>query len=260
MPKVIDYPYCSFQDALEIAKIVNKVGGRAPLGLIAEELKLKETGGGFQSKINGATKYGFLKKEGKQLILTTLADKYFHPIKSSDKEEALRESFESVPVFKEILEKCTGQHLTKSTLESILVRMLNVNRNVASKVAWYFFKANDLVHFLEKDGNKLIIPKKSEEKINESEERVEEKIDTNEIKKEICSLDKDLFDLILNLGNLLNNQDKSSQEVSLSKIKEIVSNNNGFSHSELFLELLTIDNPKIIEKFKEAIMKDLSIG
>jgi hypothetical protein len=31
MPKKVDYPHCSFEDALKIAKIVDKVGGRAAL-------------------------------------------------------------------------------------------------------------------------------------------------------------------------------------------------------------------------------------
>jgi hypothetical protein len=258
MPKITDYPTgCSFSESLEIVGLINKVGGKGTLGFIADNLKVKANTGAFRSKIAGALKYGMIEKRGNELFLNELAQKYLHPISDNEKEEALKMSLLSVPIFKSIVKQCEGQEVDKKFVESILIRMLNVNNNIAGKVAGYFLKANEEIHFLEKlKGNKFLIPKNFIEG-NTIPEKTNTLIEEKQTKKEkkLETIDVEIFDLLILIGKFLKQDEKD-----LDKIKRIIDNKkNNLSHAELISDLLDKDNPKILEKLVDALKKDLEI-
>ncbi|MBD3263398.1 hypothetical protein GF374_03395 [Candidatus Woesearchaeota archaeon] len=256
MPRKVDYPHCSFEDALHIARIVDKLGGSVHQGTIALELKMSEKGGGFKAKINGALKYGMLRKEGENIAVTDLADKYFHPIEEDDRKTALYKSFTSVPLYKELVQRFQGKKIEKGTLISLLIRTHNVNRNVASKVAWYFLKANSKYNFLE-----MNIQEKNDFEDVDEEESDEQETDLNN-KQPIrqSKISFELFELSLHLGNLLYSKDSEDKADDIRIIKEILEKEKKkLSHSALFIDLLTDSNKIIIAKLKEALMKDLGI-
>lgn len=264
MPRKIDYPInCSFQEALEIASLVNKAGGRAPPGFVADGLGVKENTGAFRSKIAGAARYGMVERKNNELKLTDIGDKYFHPMNEGDKKESLIQAFSSVPIFKKILQQCAGQEIDKKTLESILIRIHDVNRKEAGRVAWYFFKANEQVALLEKGkDNKFLIPQDiSAKKDLEGPEDEPEDAPVSKSKHHSkLHLDSGIFELLINLGNLLNNENEDSRKKSLDELKELLlKKKEEFTHSELFIDLLEADNPKIVRKLKDAIKKDLGI-
>lgn len=265
MPRKVDYPRCSFEDSIKIAKIVDKVGGRAPIGVIADSLGMKESGGGFVAKVNGAAKYGFLKKMGNDMVLTELADKYFHPMDDKEKEEALLQSFKAVPIFNDVLNRSAGKEIDKTMLESMLVRMFDVNRKVASRVAWYFFKANDQLHFLQKGpGGRYIIPEKNTgsqnntNSVGKTEPQKREKPDFEG--DDSISIDYEVFEILIQLGNLLYNKNSDSLTKSVNKIKSLLKNNGEkLSHCSILIDLLTADNNLVIQKLREALIRDLGI-
>ena len=267
MPKKVDYPHCSFTDAIEIAEVVKTAGGKAPIGYVADGLNMSESGGGFRGKINGATKYGFVSKSDDGLILTELADQYFHPISENDRQQALIQAFRSVPLFNDLLERLSGQEIDKNILENMLIRIYDVNRKVASKVAGYFLKGNEIVQIMEeRPGNTYFVPdiKKLNYRVpldNQDEEEIDEVDPPDNPKTSDTSMKKineDIFDLLIHLGNLIHNPDASDD--SLKIVREIIDNNrNQLSHSELFVDLMDIKNEKIITKLSHAMKKDLGI-
>lgn len=250
MPKIINYPSgCSFKESLEIARLVNKVGGKSNIGFIADNLGVKENTGGFRSKISGAIKYGMIEKKRDAIFLTDIGEKYFHPIRESDKEDALKESILSVPIFKEIIHNCQGQEIDKKLIESMLVRLFDVNNKIAGKVAWYFFKANEEFPFLEKlKNNKFKIVLKEDEEID-LKENIGESVHSLPQKIDSTKIDIDMFNLIISIG-----------KKDLPVIKEILEKKKEFlTHAELISDLLDESNPKIIDKLILALKKDLKI-
>jgi hypothetical protein len=220
---------------------------------------MKESGGGFNSKVNGATKYGMLRKQGNELILTDLADKYFHNIDENEKEEALFKSFTSVPLFRELVEKFKGKKIEKKTLESLLIRMHDVNRNVASKVAWYFLKANSKYNFLESTS---FMGDQDEDEFNEERIAEDELICKTQrpLKTTKNAINESLFELILNLGYLVHDETMASSAEILESVKQSLNDNKEqLSHSELFADIISLENKATLYKLKEALRKDLGV-
>ena len=268
MPKKLDYPNnCSLKEAIQIAELVKKAGGKANRGFIADGLSVKENTGAFRSKIASALKYGLIERKGQEINLTKIADKYFYPLPGTDKKDALIEAFKSVTLFQQILARCSGQEIDKKTLVSLLVHEFDVDRNIASKIAGYFLKANELVPFLDKiNDGKFKVPQ--QEGIDSDKTNKEDKGLSNQNSEAngssgnnlFSKIDKDMFDLLLNMGKLLFNEKSDDKNSILKDIKEIIGKRKEeLSHSDILIDLLDSKNVKIIEKLKYALKKDLGI-
>lgn len=70
----------------------------------------------------------------------------------------------------------------------------------------------------------------------------------------------DTFNLLIHLGNLIHNKDSISLNISINEVKKILSKkHSSLSHSELFIDLLSPDSPRLFNKLREALIKDLKI-
>jgi len=267
MPKNVNYPRCSFDDAIEFVEKIDSVGGKATIGFIAESLGMQEKGGGFQSKVNGVIKYGLISRSGQDLKLTQLADSILHPIDDSEKQRALFKSFTSVPLFAELINQLKGKCITKDTLISMLIRMYDVNRNAASKVAWYFLKANskyDFMSFTENEPSETIQREETEansiDSVKEANTSIPEKVNkTTPEPKQANSINQELFDMLLHLGNILHNSNNDSKRSSISEIKKLLKENNSLSHLKLIVDLVSVDSAGDVEKLKDAVKIDLGL-
>lgn len=173
MPKKIDYPHASITKSIELAEAVYALGGTSSIEMCAEQMGRK-VGGGFNSIVSAATKFGMITKTRGQLAITELFKDYHLGYSNEEKSEILRSSFLHVPLFHEIYERFKNQILPIKILDRLLIREFNVNQQDASRVSKYFIDGSKATELLNSDNSfctvNLDLPDSHpEEKIDKSE-------------------------------------------------------------------------------------------
>ncbi|HMK19593.1 MAG TPA: hypothetical protein VK492_15430 [Chitinophagaceae bacterium] len=140
MPKNIDYPRKSFLDALKFAEAVDYLGGNTLVTTVADRLNMSATGGSFHALAGATLKHALIEKSKEYLKITSLFKKIKLAYNEEEKLQALRESFLMPPVYSKIYEKFKNKEFPTQMLDKILIRELNVQEDIASRVANYFIK------------------------------------------------------------------------------------------------------------------------
>lgn len=151
MPKIIDYPRASLKRALQLAEVVDRLGGECTDQSAAEAMG-NTVSGAFRALAYGTVKYGFLSYSKNKLRLEPLYNDYKLAYSEADKQAALRKGFLAVPLFTEIAKRFEHQQLPPH-FEKLLIREHQVSQDLASRVAGYFVEGAKEAGILQGDGS-----------------------------------------------------------------------------------------------------------
>jgi hypothetical protein len=142
MPKLVSYARASLAKAIELAEAVNSLGGSCKAASCADKMNYKVSGG-FNQIVSAASKFNFIDvSDG--IFKTTDDFKKFYKNAYNDieKNDYLRKSFLSVPLYQQLYDRFKGQTLPdKTALPKFLVREYGVEEDAASRVATHFIEA-----------------------------------------------------------------------------------------------------------------------
>jgi hypothetical protein len=151
MPKIIDYPRASLKRALQLAEVVDRLGGECTDQSAAEAMG-NTVSGAFRALAYATVKYGFLSYSKSKLRLEPLYNDYKLAYSEPDKQVALRKAFLSVPLFTEIAKRFEHQQLPPH-FEKLLIREHQVSEPLASRVCGYFIEGAKEAGILQSDGS-----------------------------------------------------------------------------------------------------------
>lgn len=109
----IRFPSYDLADSVYVAKVIHeKGGGVVTADQLAAYLDYKSTNNGaYLARVGAAKLFGLISGQGRELRLTTLAQKILMPIYQGQEREGLVEAFLNVPLFKAVFEEHQGREL-----------------------------------------------------------------------------------------------------------------------------------------------------
>lgn len=137
MPKLLEYPKASIKKSLELTQTVHDLGGSCSLGMCADKLG-KKVSGGFREIIHSAVKYGFLVQKKGILTTTPLFKDITLAYTPEEKNHLLQKSFLNVPLFHKVYERFKGKKLPIEIFDKLLIKEFGVSDYFASRVTKYF--------------------------------------------------------------------------------------------------------------------------
>jgi hypothetical protein len=156
MPRIVDYPRVSLKTAYELAASVDLLGGKCSVQSVAESKNLKVSGS-FNALVSATSKYGLIDSKSGQLSITPL---YKNIKLSYSNEERIgfeRQSFLSVGLFNKLYDMFKGKPLPIVMLSKFLIRELNVEENIATRVKNIFIEGLKQINLLDSDNNVRLI-------------------------------------------------------------------------------------------------------
>lgn len=148
MPRTVDYPRASLKYANELAIAVDSLGGKCSAQSAAEYMKLKISGS-FNALVSSAVKYGLIESKLGQLSITQLYKNIKLSYDDTEKLGFEREAFFSMTLFKTLYERFKGKELPVSMLSKLLIRELQVEENIATRVKNIFIEGLKQVKLLD---------------------------------------------------------------------------------------------------------------
>jgi hypothetical protein len=152
MPKIVEYPRTSLKNAYELASNVDLLGGRCSAQSVADSMKLKISGS-FNSAVSSTTKYGLLDSKAGQLTTTQLYRNIKLAYDEGEKILFERQAFFSMILFDKLYNTFKGKPLPVGMLSKYLVRELNVEENIATRVKNIFIDGLKQIKLLDSDNN-----------------------------------------------------------------------------------------------------------
>lgn len=154
MPKLIDYPRASFENAYEVLLAVYELGDGYSIDSIASKMKRKQSGA-FTALVSSAVKYGLIEQEKGCLKITTLGKHLILSYDDNETKEFKREAFFNIPMFNNLYERYKGKRPPLEFFPTLLEREFNVLNTMASRVTTYFITLAEQAGLL--DDNKIFI-------------------------------------------------------------------------------------------------------
>jgi len=142
MARSSNYPAKSFENAMEFATQVDKLGGKCTVHTLADKLGKKITGS-FNNDINASIKHNLLLKEGLNLKIT---EQYSNIKLAYTEEEKLHNkqiAFLAPSTYREILVRFDGIELPISVLDKVLIREYLVIEGLSKTVANNILKGGE---------------------------------------------------------------------------------------------------------------------
>ncbi|QHS54825.1 hypothetical protein GWR56_04415 [Mucilaginibacter sp. 14171R-50] len=166
MPRVVDYPRVTLKNAYELASSIDLLGGRCSVQSAADGMKLKVSGS-FNALVSATSKYGLIDIKSGQLSTTPLYRNIKLAYDDNEKIEFERQAFFSMVLFNKLYETFKGKPLPVTMLSKFLVRELNVEENIATRVKNIFIEGLKQIKLLDSDNNVIEIkPAEEEEQSN----------------------------------------------------------------------------------------------
>lgn len=151
MPRIVDYPICSWEKANQLAQAVQDLGGECSPEACAAQLGMAASGGGFNSIKNGAAKFGLIVAGRKSLSTTEHFSKMSLAYDQEKKKKLERDAFLSPPLFRTLWDKYRGRKLP-DILGQVLAADFGVNKAQSEKIANYFVSGAKSVGLSTGDG------------------------------------------------------------------------------------------------------------
>lgn len=153
----IAFPYGDLNDAVEVAKGVNGVGGSScELEQLAAQLKQKATGGGFRQRLLTAKVFGFVTYSLGKITLTALGTSVCD---QKQEKAAKAQGFLFVPLYKAVYEKFKSGSLPPAIgLEAEMVA-LGVAKKQTGKARQVFLRSANQAGFFWSGQDRLVMPK-----------------------------------------------------------------------------------------------------
>jgi len=133
MPRTVDYPRTSLRNSQELAGAVDLLGGKCSTQSAADAMKLKLSGN-FSALISATAKYGLIESKSGQLTTTPLYRSIKLAYDENEKIEFERKAFFSMILFNKLYDTFKGRPLPISNLSKFLIRELDVEENIATRV------------------------------------------------------------------------------------------------------------------------------
>jgi hypothetical protein len=110
------YPNFDLENCLVFARTIKEQGGNActaeQLGALLGYKNVR--GGGFISRVAAAKLYGLISTVDGRYRITPLAETILYPVTGTDRQQALRDAFFSVPLYRAIYEEFRGTRLPEA--------------------------------------------------------------------------------------------------------------------------------------------------
>jgi hypothetical protein len=166
----IEFPYGDLDDAVDIAKGVNHVGGSScEWEQLAAHFNQVSTGGGFRQRLLTAKVFGLVAYGQGRVALTELGSRVCDP---KQEKTAKVESFLTVPLYRAIYEKFKSGSLPPSTgLEAEMVT-LGVARKQTAKARQVFQRSATQAGFFWSGQDRLVMPPKGNGQAHVAKEEV----------------------------------------------------------------------------------------
>ena len=188
MPKIIDYPKSTLENAMLVAISVDGLGGSSNIDVVANKMG-KKVSGAFTALIASASRYGLLNRNKGVLSTTELYRNYKLSYDDVEKRQNLKRMFLEPPIFSELVNKFSGIELPTDQLHLVLVREFGIPDNMGTKVAMYFIEGAKQCGLLNE--NNIIVSNDSNNLNQDSNEDIDDK---DEVKsqnfKESVNLEK----------------------------------------------------------------------
>ncbi|MGA2585114.1 MAG: hypothetical protein ABSG31_17715 [Tepidisphaeraceae bacterium] len=129
-PRHTAYPYYTLPKSLELAGIVNELGGtngEVQKSLLAHSMKVEEDSPTLAGVLGAAKLYLLVEGRG-SFRLTEIAKQYFHPTSDSDRRLAMLKMIKGPPLFDSLIEQFDGQKLPAPEM---LANILHRNHSIA---------------------------------------------------------------------------------------------------------------------------------
>jgi hypothetical protein len=169
MPRIVDYPRVSLKTAFELASSVDFLGGKCSAQSVADSMNLKVSGS-FNAVISATSKYGLIETKQGQLTTTQLFKNIKLAYDENEKIDFERKAFFSMVLFNKLYETFKGKPLPVAMLSKFLIRELNVEENIATRVKNIFIEGLKQVKLLDGENNVLDINHKTpEEQVSNAE-------------------------------------------------------------------------------------------
>jgi len=139
MPRVVDYPRASLRRSLDLAQVIEDLGGEASIESAAEQMGNK-VGGAFKALVGAAVKYGLINAKGGRLQVSQSFKDHVLAYSDEERRSVERRAFLSVPLFTEVTSKFSGKKLPVDYFEKLLVREFGVPTEIGSRVAGYYME------------------------------------------------------------------------------------------------------------------------
>jgi len=156
MPKLVDYPRNSLRASYELASAIDLLGGKCSAQSAADAMKLKISGN-FNALVSATTKYGLIESKSGQLTTTPLFRNIKLAYDDNEKIEFERKAFFSMVLFSKLYDTFKGKPLPIANLSKFLIRELNVEENIATRVKNIFIDGLKQLKLLDGDNNVIIL-------------------------------------------------------------------------------------------------------
>ena len=164
----IEFPYGDLDDAVEVAKGVNQVGGSScEWEQLAAHFNQVATGGGFRQRLLTAKVFGLVAYSQGKVALTALGNRICDP---KQEKSARATSFLTVPLYRSVYDKFKSGSLPPSTgLEAEMVT-LGVARKQTAKARQVFQRSATQAGFFWSGQDRLVMPPKGNGEIHANKE------------------------------------------------------------------------------------------
>jgi hypothetical protein len=155
MPKLVEYPHCSWENAIRLAETISDLGNNCSSQSCAAKLGMSAEGGGFNAMKTGAVKFGLISNENGKLATTSLFNEMHLAYDNEKKRRLAIGAFLSPPLFKKLWEKYRGRKLPTDMLSKILAADFGVMPKQSERIAFFFESGAKTVGLLGHDATML---------------------------------------------------------------------------------------------------------
>lgn len=150
------YPVNTFENALEVARIIGDAGGantEVSKAIIAQGLGTSSTSGNFTQRLATSRAYGLIDGGRNGYRLTEAAKRYLFPSSDEEKRLALLMLIKANPIFAGIIKRFDGTKIpTTELLSNVLFREFKVPESWKTRVARFFLKAAEQAGIIDSQG------------------------------------------------------------------------------------------------------------
>ncbi len=150
MPRIVNYPKTSFRSAMDLAVVVDKLGGDCNKETCASQLG-KKLSGGFVDRITATKKFGLINVKKGTLSISPLYKDYKLAYNDQEKKIQLKKAFFKAPLFQEIFDKYKNSELPIKILDKVLIKEFEVDERYASRVGKFFIEGAKMIGILNQD-------------------------------------------------------------------------------------------------------------
>lgn len=243
MPEKAIYPRKSFKLALEIAKNIDKLGGKSSLETLANDLE-RSVNQSFKEEVNASVRHGLLiKLKNGMFELSSLYTDIKLSYSKEEKKELLIKSFLKIELYNTILNRYNYEEIPHNILDKILMKEFAVTETMTKKVSSFLIEGAEFVGLIVDD--KVTLPV----------EDIKEVLQDEESNKDAIKIVSEMEESIKN--DISTQQDKNETKFTKLKTDDSILGKNVNLNINISLSVPETTNEEVYNKFFEAMKKHL---